>query len=94
MYLDLPVAPWEAALGASVKAPSPSGALELKIPAGSVAGRKLRLKVRGIPGNPPDDLYIMLHIALPAADTEAAKAFYRGMAGQFESFDPRAKLGA
>lgn len=95
VYLDLPVAPWEAALGASVKAPSPSGALELKmIPAGSVAGRKLRLKGRGIPGNPPGDLYIVLHIALPTADTEAAKAFYRSMAGQFESFDPRAKLGA
>ena len=56
-------------------------------------GRKLRLKGRGIPGNTPGDLYVVLQIALPSADTDAAKAFYRNMAEQFKSFDPRAKLG-
>ena len=93
VYLDLPVAPWEAALGATVKVPSPNGIVELKIPADSAAGRKLRLKGRGIPGNTPGDLYVVLQIALPSADTDAAKAFYRNMAEQFKSFDPRAKLG-
>jgi curved DNA-binding protein len=93
VYLDLPVAPWEAALGATVKAPSPSGTVELKIPADSVAGRKLRLKGRGIPGNTPGDLYVVLQIALPPADTDAAKAFYRNMAEQFKSLEPRANLG-
>ena len=93
VYLDLPVAPWEAALGATVKAPSPSGIVELKIPADSVAGSKLRLKGRGIPGNTPGDLYVVLQIALPPADTDAAKAFYRNMAEQFKSLEPRAKLG-
>ena len=93
VYLNLPVAPWEAALGATVKVPSPNGTVELKIPANSAAGRKLRLKGRGIPGNTPGDLYVVLHIALPAADTDAGRAFYGNMAEQFKSFDPRAKLG-
>lgn len=93
VYLDLPVAPWEAALGATVKAPSPSGIVEIKIPADSAAGRKLRLKGRGIPGNAPGDLYVVLQIALPSADTDAAKAFYRNMAEQFKSLEPRATLG-
>lgn len=93
VYLDLPVAPWEAALGAMVEVSSPNGIVELKIPADSAAGRKLRLKGRGIPGNTPGDLYLVLQIALPSADTDAAKAFYRNMAEQFKSFDPRAKLG-
>ena len=52
LYLDLPVAPWEAALGASVKAPTPGGVVDLKIPAGSHAGTKLRLKGRGMPASP------------------------------------------
>ncbi|MGA8786781.1 MAG: DnaJ C-terminal domain-containing protein, partial [Polaromonas sp.] len=53
VYLDLPVAPWEAALGAEVEAPTPSGQVEVKIPAGSATGRKLRLKGRGLPGVTP-----------------------------------------
>jgi curved DNA-binding protein len=93
VYIDLPVAPWEAALGATIKAPSPNGTVELTIPADSPAGRKLRLKGRGIPGNTPGDLYVVLKIALPPAGTDAAKAFYRDMAEQFKSFGPRAKLG-
>ena len=93
VYLDLPVAPWEAALGATVKVDSPNGIVELRIPADSAAGRKLRLKGRGIPGNTPGDLYVVLQIALPSADTDAAKAFYRSMGEQFKSFDARAKLG-
>jgi curved DNA-binding protein len=93
VYLELPVAPWEAALGATVKVPTPSGAVELKVPPGSVAGRKLRLKGRGIPADPAGDLYVVLKIALPPADTEAAQAVYSNMSEQFRSFNPRANLG-
>jgi len=94
VYLDLPVTPWEAALGAEIEVPTPSGRVELKIPAGSVAGGKLRLKGRGIPAKTPGDFYFVLQIALPAADSAAAQAVYRDMATQFKSFNPRAKLGA
>lgn len=92
LYLDLPVAPWEAALGATVKVPTLGGIVELKIPEGSGSGRKLRLKGRGIPGDPPGDCYVILAIALPPADTEAARMLYRKMAQEL-SFNPRAKMG-
>ena len=92
LYLDLPVAPWEAALGATVKTPTPGGSVDLKIPAGSRAGTKLRLKGRAIPASPPGDLYAVLQIALPPADDEKAKAVYRAMADALP-FDPRASLG-
>ncbi len=94
VYLDLPIAPWEAALGAEIEVPTPSGAVELKIPAGSVEGRKLRLKGRGIPASTPGDFYFVLKIAAPPATGEAAQAFYRSMAEQFKTFTPRANLGA
>jgi curved DNA-binding protein len=93
VYVDLPVAPWEAALGASVEAPTPEGVVQLTIPAGSSAGRKLRLKGKGIPGQPPGDLYAVLQIALPPADTPAAKQAYQAMAAAFP-FDPRAGMEA
>ncbi len=92
LYLDLPVAPWEAALGATVKTPTPGGAVDLKIPAGSRAGTKLRLKGRGIPASTPGDFYVVLQIALPAAGDEQAKAAYRAMADALP-FNPRASLG-
>jgi len=92
VYLDLAVAPWEAALGADVEAPTPTGRVEVTVPPGSAAGRKLRLKGRGLPGSTPGDFYFVLQIAVPAADSDSAKAFYEGMAKQFNSFKPRAKL--
>jgi len=92
LYLDLPVAPWEAALGAKIKAPTPEGMIDLRVPAGSVNGKKLRLKGRGIPGSPPGDLYAVLQIALPPADSEQAKHLYREMEETLR-FNPRAKLG-
>ncbi len=93
VYLDLPISPWEAALGAEIAVPTPGGEVELKIPAGSVAGRKLRLKGRGIPGSTPGDFYFVLQITLPPAEGEAATKLYRDMAAQFKSFNPRMKLG-
>ena len=92
LYVELPLAPWEAALGATVRVPTPGGVVELKIPPNSAAGRKLRLNGRGIPGNPPGDFYALLQVALPQADTEAAKAVYRNMAEKMK-FNPRATLG-
>lgn len=92
VHLDLPLAPWEAALGATVKAPAPNGPVELKIPADSAGGRKLRLKGLGIPGTPPGDFYVILQIALPSADSEAGKAAYRELEKALK-FNPRAGLG-
>ena len=93
VYLDLPLAPWEAALGATLKVPTPTAAVDLKIPPKSVAGGKLRLKGRGIPGTTPGDFYVVLQLVLPEADSETSQAFYAQMAEQFKSFNPRAKLG-
>ena len=92
VYFDLPLAPWEAALGASVAAPTPEGPVQLSIPPGSAAGRKLRLKGKGIPANPPGDLYAVLVIVLPPADTDAAKEAYRAMRSTSVNFNPRAHL--
>lgn len=86
------MAPWEAALGATVKAPTPTGPVDLKIPPGSHPGRKLRLKGRGIPGKPAGDLYAVLQIVLPPADTETGKEVYREMERKLK-FNPRARLG-
>ena len=93
IYLDLPLAPWEAALGATVKVPTPSGNVELKVPANSVTGGRLRLKGRGIPGSTPGDFYVILQIVLPPADSETTQAHYRNLAKQFQTFNPRSKLG-
>lgn len=92
LYLDLPVAPWEAALGATVKVPTPTGTVDLKIPPGTGNGRKLRLRGRGIPDASPGDLYVVLQVSLPPADTEAAKAAYRALEKTL-NFNPRARLG-
>lgn len=92
LYLDLPISPWEAALGATVKAPTPEGPVDLKIPQGTTAGRKLRLRKRGIPGTPPGDLYANLTITLPAAESDAAKELYRKMEKEL-AYNPRSELG-
>jgi curved DNA-binding protein len=92
LRLELPVAPWEAALGATVKTPTPGGIVELKIPPASHAGSKLRLKGRGIPAKPPGDFYVILQIALPPAQDDKAKAAYAAMAAALP-FDPRAGMG-
>jgi len=92
VYLDLPVAPWEAALGATIKVPTPDGPVDLKIAEGTTSGRKLRLKARGIPGKPPGDLYVVTQITLPSADSDAAKDLYRKMEQEL-AYNPRNKLG-
>ena len=94
VYIDVPVAPWEAALGASVTLPTPDGSVELSVPSGSSAGRKLRLKGKGLPSVPPGDLYAVLSIALPASDTTSAQEAYRALAASFGGFNPRPSLEA
>jgi curved DNA-binding protein len=92
VYFDLPLAPWEAALGATVNIPTPAGStLELKIPAGTAAGRKMRLKGKGIPSKEAGDLYVVPTITLPAADTDAQKEAYQTFEKAFD-FNPRAHL--
>jgi curved DNA-binding protein len=93
VYLDLPLAPWEAALGAMVKVPTPAGAVDLKVPAGSQPGKKLRLKGRGIPAREAGDLYVVLQIALPKAENESQRRIYEEMKREF-SFNPRAGMEA
>ena len=92
LYVTLPIAPWEAALGATVKAPTPAGVVEVGIPPGSGSGRKLRLKGRGIPGEPSGDTYLLLEVVVPAADTPRAKELYETMAREL-AFEPRKALG-
>lgn len=91
VYANLPVAPWEAALGASIKAELPDGTVELRVPEGSQSGRKLRLKGRGIPGIPAGDLYLVLEVVLPPATSPRARQLYQNMAREF-AFDPRRDL--
>jgi curved DNA-binding protein len=92
VYLDLPVTPWEAALGATIKVTTPGGPVDLKIPQATSSGRKLRLKARGIPGKPPGDLYVVPQITLPPADSDAAKNLYRKMEQEL-AYNPRSKMG-
>jgi len=91
IYLDLPVAPWEAALGASIKVPTPSGPVDLKIPADSNQGRKLRLSGRGLSGKTPGDMYVVLQVSLPPADSDVARQLYEQMQDQL-GFNPRAAM--
>lgn len=92
VYLTLPVTPWEAALGATVKVPTPSGPVDLKIAEGTPGGRKLRLKARGIPASTPGDLYVITQITLPPADSEEAKDLYRKMKQEL-FYNPRSAMG-
>ena len=92
VFVDLPVAPWEAALGATIQVPTPSGKVDVKVPPNSSAGRKLRLKGRGIPAKQPGDLYVVLKIVLPRADSEAARRAYAELE-KVTQFEPRAGLG-
>jgi curved DNA-binding protein len=83
------VAPWEAALGASVTVSTLGGPVEMRIPPGAQSGQKLRLRGRGLPGQPPGDEYVQLKVVLPPADSAQAKALYEEMRAKL-NFDPRA----
>jgi curved DNA-binding protein len=87
--VDVPVSPWEAALGAKVPVPTLGGNVELRIPAGSRSGRKLRLKGRGMPGRAPGDQIVVLSIQVPPADSERAREAYTAFEQAFPGFNPR-----
>lgn len=88
--LTLPIAPWEAALGATVETPTLAGPVELRVPPNAKAGQKMRLKGRGLPGPTPGDQYVVLKIVLPPAQTAEARAFYERMRSELP-FDARAE---
>ena len=91
LSMDLPVTPSEAALGAEVEVPLPGGGTgAVRVPPNARAGLKLRLKGRGLGG----DLYLVLAIALPPADGDAARAAYEQLAKATAGFDPRRHLAA
>lgn len=91
IHMNLPITPWEAALGATVKVLTLGGNVDLKIPAGSQTGRMLRLKGKGLGASRAGDQYVSLQIVTPAANSEAAKRMYRKMAEEFD-FDPRKNI--
>jgi curved DNA-binding protein len=91
VYLDLPITPWEAALGGKVTVPTLAGKINLTIPAGAKSGQKMRLKGRGLPGKEPGDEFVVLQIMTPEATTDKAKDIYRQMAEEM-AFNPREGL--
>ncbi|MGE5491695.1 MAG: DnaJ C-terminal domain-containing protein [Actinomycetota bacterium] len=92
LHLELPVAPWEAALGAVVEVGMPNGNLKVRIPAGAQSGRQLRVRGKGLPGNPPGDLLLDIQVVLPPADNPKARELYEAMAREL-AFDPRRTRG-
>jgi len=92
IYVTLPIAPWEAALGGTIKVPTLGGNVDLKIPPGSQGGQTLRLKKRGLPGPTHGDQYVLLKIIIPQPATDTAKALYKKMAEEMP-FNPRKSLG-
>jgi curved DNA-binding protein len=89
VQIELPLAPWEAALGAKVAVPTLGGTVELTVPAGAQSGQKLRLRSRGLPGNPGGDQLVTIKLVTPAAQSKAAREAYERMKSDF-TFDPRA----
>ncbi|MFT3805083.1 MAG: DnaJ C-terminal domain-containing protein [Burkholderiaceae bacterium] len=89
VYQRLPVSPWEAALGGSITADTVAGPVEITVPPNSQAGRKLRLRGKGLPAREPGDLYLELAVVLPPADNDKARESYARMARDL-AFDPRA----
>jgi curved DNA-binding protein len=88
LRLTLPLAPWEAALGAVVPVALPQGSVKVRIPAGAQSGRQLRVRGHGLPGQPPGDLLLDLQVVLPPASNPKAREFYESMAREL-AFDPR-----
>jgi curved DNA-binding protein len=89
VQIELPLAPWEAALGAKVAVPTLGGTVELTVPAGAQSGQKLRLRGRGFPGSPNGDQIVSIKLVMPGAQTAQAKEAYERMKSEF-NFDARA----
>lgn len=89
LFLTLPLAPWEAALGAVIPIPLPAGEVKVRIPPGAQSGQQLRVRGKGIPAEPPGDLLLNLQVVVPPAATPKARELYETMAREL-AFDPRA----
>jgi curved DNA-binding protein len=89
VQIELPLAPWEAALGAKVAVPTLGGTVELTVPAGTQSGQKLRLRARGLPGSPAGDQMVIIKLVTPTAHSATEKEAYERMKRDFK-FDPRA----
>lgn len=93
LQMDLALAPWEAALGAVVPVRLPDGSqLQVRVPPGAQSGRRMRVRGKGIPGDPPGDLELLVQVVLPRADTARARELYEAMARELP-FDPRQSTG-
>jgi len=92
ILVTVPIAPWEAALGASVTVPTVGAKVNVKVPKGSSSGRKLRLKGKGLPGKHPGDQLVVLQIVMPERHSEEAEELYKKLAEAEKSFNPRSKL--
>ena len=90
LYLDLPLAPWEAALGTSIEVPTPAGQVRLKVPAATHAGQQLRLPKRGLPKphSGAGDLYAMVQIVVPSELTDKERSLFTQLA-EDSRFNPR-----
>jgi curved DNA-binding protein len=93
LHQRLPLAPWEAALGSIIEIDLPHGSAKVRIPEGAQSGRSLRVRGKGLPGNPPGDLLLDLQVVLPPADTPKARQLYESMARDL-AFDPRRNVKA
>ena len=92
VYLHVPIAPWEAALGAKITVPTVTGKVELKVPAGTESGKKMRLTGKGLPAKPAGDFYVVLDLVTPVPETDAQKAVYETMQNEFAGYNPRKGL--
>jgi curved DNA-binding protein len=89
VYQQLPLMPWEAALGGPVEFTTLAGPLEINVPAGSQPGRKLRIKGKGLPSSTPGDLYLVLQLQVPKAHTAAQRAAYEALAAAYADLRTR-----
>ena len=92
VLLTVPVAPWEAALGATITVPTIGGKVNVKVPRGTTSGRKLRLKGKGFPGKHPGDQIVILQVAMPEQHAPEAEQLYEQLAELEKNFNPRKKL--
>lgn len=91
--IELPITPWEAALGEKVKVPTPAGTVDLKLPESANSGSKMRLKGRGLPAKEPGDFYVKLKIVLPKNLSDEEKDLYKALKEKAKDFNPRANMG-
>lgn len=88
LFINLPITPWEAALGAAIQIPTLTGKISLKLASGAISGQKLRLKGKGFSGKPAGDLFAVLQIQTPIPTTDEQRDFYKKMA-ELMPFQPR-----